>query len=77
MAYQNTWNYQGANIPGFMPVPAERGAHGGLCGNSKCANAGADWYNRGSNLYYCDECARQINEDCLMLGTRKSCELQA
>ena len=78
MAYEDTWwNYQGATIPGFIPVPIERGTRGGLCANHACANAGADWYNRGSTLYYCDECARHINEHCLTLGTRKACELHA
>ena len=40
-----------------------------------CAHADADWYSRSSGKYYCDACARQLNEACLAQGSRKVCEL--
>lgn len=78
MGYEDTWwNYQGATLPEtVLPVGVRRGEYGGRCGNSRCNSDGADWYNRGSGLYYCDACARQINERCLELGQRKACELR-
>ncbi|MGH8480943.1 MAG: hypothetical protein ACREXU_11870 [Gammaproteobacteria bacterium] len=78
MAYEDTWwNHQGATVaePTLLLIAPRRGEHHGLCANPACANAGADWYNRGSCVYYCDGCARRINEQCLAAGTRKVCEL--
>jgi hypothetical protein len=53
-----------------------RGEYGGRCSNVLCEHTGADWYNRTSGMYYCDECARRINEACLAQGERKLCMLQ-
>jgi len=78
MAYEDTWwNHQGATLPeSVLPIGPRRGDFGGRCANRRCTTEGADWYNRGSGLYYCDECARHINERCLELGQRKACELR-
>ena len=54
-----------------------RGEFGGRCNNAVCGNTGADWLNRASGQYYCDDCARRLNENCLILGIRKLCELHA
>jgi hypothetical protein len=54
-----------------------RGEFGGPCNNAACQNAGADWLNRASGQFYCDDCARRLNENCLNLGIRKLCELHA
>jgi hypothetical protein len=77
MGFEDTWwNRQGALLPDpALLMPPRRGELGGTCANRACSHAGADWYNRGSCLYYCDACARQLNEQCLALGTRKVCEL--
>ena len=73
------WNYQGATLadPSLLTSLPRRGEHGGPCANKRCRHTGADWFNRGSGLYYCDECARRVNEQCLASGKRKVCELQA
>lgn len=55
---------------------SHRGQFDGRCNNEFCYNRGADWYSRASGNYYCDECARAINEMCLAQGTRKICELR-
>lgn len=52
-----------------------RGEYGGRCSNMLCAGIGADWFNRANGQYYCDECARQINESCLKQGVPKLCQL--
>jgi len=52
-----------------------RGEYGGRCNNALCDCTGADWYNKGSGKYYCDDCARRINESCLEQGRGKLCEL--
>jgi hypothetical protein len=54
-----------------------RGEFGGRCNNTACHSTGADWHNRASGQYYCDDCARRLNENCLSLGIRKLCELRA
>jgi len=55
---------------------SRRGVYGGRCNNDYCYRDGADWHSRASGHYYCDECARVINEMCLAQGTRKICELR-
>lgn len=82
MAYEKNvwWNLQGATpAEQFLPIndPPGRGQYLGRCNNPMCDITGVDWYNRGSQQYYCDACARHINEQCLMLGMRKVCELRA
>lgn len=72
------WNDLGATPPeaALFAMPG-KGEYHDPCNNPACDNTGADWYNRGSSMYYCDACARQINEQCLATGTRKACELHA
>lgn len=53
----------------------KKGEFGGACNTQSCAHADADWYSRSSGKYYCDACARQLNEACLAQGSRKVCEL--
>ena len=60
----------------LLRVLKQRGAFGSRCNNELCDNGGADWFSRASGQYYCDECARAINEMCLAQGTRKLCELR-
>ena len=62
------WQASGAPI---------RGEYGGACGTYTCANTGADWRSRSSGKYYCDTCARELNEACLAQGTPKICQLHA
>ena len=79
MAIEDTWR----NLQ--LATPAEtfwrtcglpgRGEFGGRCNNAMCSGSGADWYNKSSGHYYCDDCARRINESCLEQGRRKLCEL--
>lgn len=79
MAYDKNmwWNLQGATPPEpALLAPPQRGELGGACNNPMCTVIGADWFNCASTSYYCDACARHINEQCLMLGIRKVCVLQ-
>ena len=55
-------------------LPA-KGEYGGQCQHHSCSQTGADWYNRSSGKYYCDPCARAINELCLHQAMPKLCEL--
>lgn len=57
-------------------VSQRRGQYGERCNNELCNNRGADWYSRASGQFYCDECARRINEMCLAQGTPKLCGLR-
>jgi len=52
-----------------------RGAFGGQCHHVTCAHTGADWFNKSNGRYYCDSCARAINEICLDQGELEFCEL--
>ena len=52
-----------------------KGEYGGRCHHVTCSNPGADWYNKSSGKYYCDSCARSINQMCLQQGQTKLCEL--
>lgn len=60
------WKHHGA---------PRKGEYGGQCYQVTCRNSHAEWYNKGSGRYYCDECARAINEMCLDEGMPKLCEL--
>jgi hypothetical protein len=55
--------------------PPMRGEHHGRCNNALCTEVDARWYNVASTLYYCNDCARRINERCRQLGGREICEL--
>lgn len=70
------WNELGATPPeAALCAPPRRGEYHGPCNNPACCNVGADWYNRGSSMYFCDSCALILNQGCLAAGTRKVCEL--
>jgi len=79
MAHEQIWQYFEVASPAehfwrFNGSPG-KGDFGGVCNTQSCAHAGADWYSRTSGKYYCDACARQLNEACLAQGARKVCEL--
>lgn len=63
---EHYWKHYGA---------PRKGEYGGQCHQVTCRNGQADWYNKGSGKYHCDECARAINEICLDEGMSKLCEL--
>lgn len=65
------------NIPKvlFTTLPP-KGEFGGRCNNPQCFNIGADWHSQTSDRYYCDECARELNEGCLTQGKPKACKLR-
>ncbi|HUR41492.1 MAG TPA: hypothetical protein VM240_10035 [Verrucomicrobiae bacterium] len=52
-----------------------KGEYGGQCYHLTCTRGSADWYNKSSGRYFCDPCARAINEICLAQGQKKLCEL--
>lgn len=41
--------------------PALKGVKGGNCNRQACQKSGADWYNKGTYKYYCQDCATLIN----------------
>lgn len=55
--------------------PALRGEYDGRCNNALCSGIGARWYNVASTEYYCEDCARRINQECRQQGRRLLCEL--
>lgn len=78
MAVVTTWwkrEQRLASLPNLARPAAKRGAFGGQCFHVTCQTTGADWFNRLDHRYYCDECARRINEGCLAEGLTKVCEL--
>lgn len=40
------------------------GIYGGVCNRTACRRVPATWWNRGSRMYYCQSCARKINQYC-------------
>lgn len=60
-------NWAGARIKNPVSTkivfPADKGKFGGHCNMSSCLAPGADWYNHGSNAYYCEDCAHMLNND--------------
>lgn len=79
MAHDQVWQHFEIASPAehFWRVHGSprKGEFGGVCNTQSCAHTGADWYSRSSGKYYCDACARQLNETCLAQGARKICEL--
>ena len=79
MAPENVWQHFEVASPADhfwrLHGAPQKGEYGGACNTQSCAHAGADWYSRSSGKYYCDACARQLNEACLAQGSRKVCEL--
>lgn len=76
MAVVTTWwsPQQVAGLLGGPPL-ARRGAFGGQCHHVTCTQRGADWYNKSNGRYYCDSCARGINDMCEYQGEARLCEL--
>jgi hypothetical protein len=79
MLREETWSDHLLATPADIFWKAEgapaKGAFGGECHRASCRHGGADWYNKSSGKYYCDECARAFNEICLSQGAPKLCEL--
>ncbi len=49
--------------------PALKGAKGGNCNRQACQKPGATWFNKGTDKYYCPDCATLINWQPLPDGT--------
>ena len=78
MAQINFWHERktASAVARWLHSRMHRGQQGGRCSNELCDAWGAQWLSRASGSYYCDECARRINDMCLMQGTRKICEFR-
>jgi hypothetical protein len=72
-------------VPTVKPtrnVNALKGLKGGWCNVTACQKPGANYYNKSTQKYYCEDCAREINwpgghADCMELyGTPYLCELE-
>jgi hypothetical protein len=48
-----------AHQPGDEPM---KGTEGGTCNRGVCSNTDARWWNTSTRKWYCDDCARLINE---------------
>jgi hypothetical protein len=44
-----------------MHIPT-RNNRGGRCFRASCRAPGATWFNKSSRAYYCQSCARKIND---------------
>jgi hypothetical protein len=44
-----------------QPLKPDKGLRGGSCNRQACQDPGADFYNRGTDKWYCDDCAGAIN----------------
>lgn len=51
----------------------KRGQFGGACAQAGCTNGTANWLNRASGDYYCEGCARAVNEICAAEGRAALC----
>ena len=45
------------------PDKPDKGHEGGACNRQRCQAEPANWYNHGSNSWYCDDCRRDIQFD--------------
>lgn len=43
--------------------PIRKGRKHGECNRTACSNPDARWYNPHTNGYYCEPCARLLNEE--------------
>lgn len=43
------------------PQTPEKGHKGGECNRTACTNRPATWYNRYTQMWYCEDCATKIN----------------
>lgn len=78
MAAITTW-WSAQQLEPLVPVlgshETRKGTFGGQCFHVTCRHSGADWFNQRNERYYCDSCARAINDDCAQQGVPASCEL--
>jgi hypothetical protein len=42
--------------------PKNKGQYQGSCNRRACLAPGANWYNRGSYAFYCEDCAFVLND---------------
>jgi hypothetical protein len=54
-------------------MPLDKGKHGGACNRGACNERPADWWNPHMAAYYCEGCAKKINES-LAASKLKLCE---
>jgi rubredoxin len=47
--------------PYHKEITPEKGLENGNCNRQACQKPGATWWNRGSEAWYCPECAKLIN----------------
>lgn len=40
----------------------QKGDRGGECNRTVCENENAQWFNHSTRAWYCEDCARQLNE---------------
>lgn len=45
-----------------QPEKADKGEKGGSCNRHACQKPGAWWFNRSTERFYCEDCARLIND---------------
>ena len=39
-----------------------KGSYKGFCNRKDCSNPRAVWYNHSTTKYYCEDCAKKIND---------------
>jgi hypothetical protein len=54
----------GINEDISQPIKPDKGLKGGSCNRTACQAPGAMWFNHSTRAYYCQWCARLINESC-------------
>jgi hypothetical protein len=45
----------------YNPHKSDKGLKNGSCNREACQRPGATWFNRGTDRFYCEDCARLIN----------------
>lgn len=45
------------------PDKPTKGREGGACNRQRCQAEPANWFNHGSDAWYCDDCRREIQFD--------------
>ncbi|RKF23344.1 hypothetical protein D6851_02410 [Altericroceibacterium spongiae] len=51
------------DLPLDAPEKPNKGKEGGACNRRSCQAEPANWYNHGSNHWYCSDCRRDIEFD--------------
>ena len=60
----------------------DKGKKGGRCNVTACQKPGAMWFNKSTEAYYCEDCAREINwpggraDTMRLYGVPLLCELE-